>query len=166
MRNNKNHAKIRFLCQAAIIAALYVVLTLISGALGLASGAIQIRISEALCVLPFFMPAAVPGVTLGCLIYNIIGSGNILDIIFGTLATLIGVLGARLLRKWKWTVTIPTIAANTLILPFVLKYGFMLEEPVMFFVSTIFIGEFIAAGIFGTVLLLAIEKRFGNKNGR
>jgi uncharacterized membrane protein len=163
MRNNKKHAKAIYLCYAALIAALYVVLSLISGALGLASGAIQVRISEALCVLPFFMPAAVPGVTIGCLIYNIIGSGNILDIVFGTLATFIGAVGARLLRKCKWAVTLPTIAANTLIIPFVLKYGFMLDDSIWFFFITIFIGEFIAAGILGTVFLISIEKRFGGK---
>ncbi len=160
MRNEKKHAKVRYLCYAAIIAALYVALTLVSGALGLASGAIQVRISEALCVLPFFTPAAIPGVTLGCLIYNIIGSGNILDIVFGSLATFIGAVGARLLRKWKWTVSIPTIAANTIIIPFVLKYGFMLEDSIIFFIVTIFIGEFIAAGILGTALLFALNKRF------
>ena len=160
MKNNKIHAKVRFLCHAAIIAALYVVLTLISAMLGLASNPIQVRISEALCVLPFFSAAAVPGVTVGCLIANVITSGNVLDIVFGTLATLIGAVGAYLLRKWKWTVSIPTIAANTLIIPFVLKYGFMLEDSVLFFAVTIFIGEFISAGILGTTLLLALQKRF------
>ena len=159
MKTNKTHAKVRFLCHAAIIAALYVVLTLISAMLGLASNPIQIRISEALCVLPFFSAAAVPGVTIGCLIANVITSGNILDIVFGTLATLIGAVGARLLRKWKWTVSIPTIAANTVIIPFVLKYGFMLEDSMLFFAATIFLGEFISAGIFGTTLLFALEKR-------
>ena len=150
----------KYLCYAAIIAALYVALSLISGAFGLASGVIQVRISEALCVLPFFTPAAIPGVTIGCFIYNIIGSGEILDIVFGTLATLIGAIGARLLRKCKWVITIPTIAANALIIPFVLKFGFMLEDSVAFFMVTIFIGEFIAAGILGTLLLLALNKRF------
>ena len=160
MRNNKNHAKVRYLCYAAVIAALYVALTLVSGALGLASGAIQVRISEALCVLPFFMPAAIPGVTIGCFLYNLLFVGNILDIIFGTLATLIGAIGARLLRKWKWTVSIPTIAANALIIPFVLKFGFNLQESIGYFMVTILIGEFIAAGILGTLLLTAINKRF------
>ena len=160
MRNQKNRAKVKYLCYAAIIAALYVALSLISGAFGLASGVIQVRISEALCVLPFFTPAAIPGVTIGCFIYNIIGSGEILDIVFGTLATLIGAIGARLLRKCKWMITIPTIAANALIIPFVLKFGFMLEDSVAFFMVTIFIGEFIAAGILGTLLLLALNKRF------
>ena len=160
MKSNKNHAKVLFLCHAAIVAALYVVLTLVSALLGLASNPIQVRISEALCVLPFFSAAAVPGLAVGCLITNIITTGNILDIVFGTLATLIGAIGARLLRKWKWTVTLPTIAANTLILPFVLKYMFMLEESVLFFAATIFAGEFISAGIMGMILLFALQKRF------
>ena len=159
MKANKNHAKVRYLCLAAIIAALYVSLSLVSGALGLASGAIQVRISEALCVLPFFTSAAIPGVTIGCLIFNIISSGNILDIIFGTLASFIGVIGSRMLRKWKWSITLPTIAANTIIIPFVLKYGFMLEESILFFAATLFIGEFMAAGILGNALLLALQKR-------
>ena len=159
MKNKKIHAKVLFLCHAAIVAALYVVLTLVSALLGLASNPIQVRISEALCVLPFFSAAAVPGLAVGCLIANIITTGNILDIVFGTLATLIGAIGARLLRKWKWTVTLPTIAANTLILPFVLKYMFMLEESVLFFAATIFAGEFISAGILGMILLFALKKR-------
>ena len=160
MKNNKNHAKVRYVCYAAIIAALYVALSTVSGALGLASGAIQMRISEALCVLPFFTTAAIPGVTVGCFIYNLIASGNILDIIFGTLATLLGAIGARLLRKWKWAVCIPTIAANTVIIPFVLKYGFMLEDSIIFFAVTILIGEFISVGVLGTTLLFALNKRF------
>ena len=160
MRNKQNHAKVRFICYSAIIAASYVALTAVSAMLGLASGAIQVRISEALCVLPFFTAAAVPGVTVGCLISNVLFSGNVLDIVFGTIATLIGAIGARLLRKWKWTVSIPTIAANTIIIPFVLKYGFMLEDSVIFFAVTIFIGEFISAGILGTALLFALNKRF------
>ena len=160
---NKSHAKVLFLCHAALIAALYVVFTLFSAALGLSSNVVQIRISEALCVLPFFSAAAVPGLTVGCLIANLITTGNILDVIFGTLATLLGAVGARLLRKWKWTVSLPTIAANTLIIPFVLKYGFMLEDSVLFFAATIFAGEFISAGILGTVLLIALQKRFNKE---
>jgi len=160
MKNSYNKTRITRLCLAAIIAALYVALTMLSATLGLASNPIQLRISEALCILPYFTPAAIPGVTVGCLISNIILSGNILDIVFGTLATLIGAVGARLLRKSKWLVALPTVAANTLILPFVLKYMFALSESVIFFVITIFIGEFLSAGLMGTALLLVIEKRF------
>ena len=81
-----------FLTQAAMIATIYVVLTGIAAGFDLANGAIQVRFSEALTVLPFFTPAAVPGLTIGCLLSNILFSGNIFDIIFGTLATLLGAL--------------------------------------------------------------------------
>ena len=96
--------KVLFLTQAAMIAALYVVLTFIANAFGLASGVIQVRLSEALTVLPFFTPAAVPGLYVGCLLANLLTGGCLLDILVGSLATLIGALGTRALRKWKWLV--------------------------------------------------------------
>ena len=153
-----SRAKTVYLCTAAIIAALYVALTHLSNAFGLASGVIQCRISEALCVLPFFTPAAIPGLTVGCVIANLTTSASLVDIIFGSLATLIGAVGARLLRKHKWLVTLPTILANTLILPFVLKFILNLEESVWFFFITIFAGELISAGIIGMIFLLSFEK--------
>ena len=78
MRNKK----VLFAVQAAMIAALYVVLTYITNLLGLASGTIQVRFSEALCILPVFTPAAIPGLFIGCLISNLITGGIIWDIIF------------------------------------------------------------------------------------
>lgn len=82
-----------------MIAALYVVLTYITNLLGLASGTIQVRFSEALCILPVFTPAAIPGLFIGCLISNLITGGIIWDIIFGSIATLLGALGTYFLRK-------------------------------------------------------------------
>ena len=79
--------KIMYLSQAAMIAALYVVLTLLANALGLANYAIQVRFSEALTILPFFTPAAIPGLTIGCLLSNIFTGCAPLDVLFGTLAT-------------------------------------------------------------------------------
>ena len=156
-------AKTVYLCTAAIIAAMYVALTHVSNALGLASGVIQCRISEALCILPFFTPAAVPGLTVGCIIANLTTSASLVDIVFGSLATLIGAVGARLLRKRRWLTPVPTILANTLILPFVLKFMLGLEESVWFFFVTIFIGELISAGVVGMVFLFAFE-RLNKKN--
>lgn len=95
MRNKK----VLFAVQAAMIAALYVVLTYITNLLGLASGTIQVRFSEALCILPVFTPAAIPGLFIGCLISNLITGGIIWDIIFGSIATLLGALGTYFLRK-------------------------------------------------------------------
>ena len=95
MRNKK----VLFAVQAAMIAALYVVLTYITNLLGLASGTIQVRFSEALCILPVFTPAAIPGLFIGCLISNLITGGIIWDIIFGSIATLLGALGTYFLQK-------------------------------------------------------------------
>ena len=101
----KNQQRVRFITLAAIIAALYVVLTLVSAAFGLSSGVIQVRISESLCILAFFTPAAIPGMTIGCLVSNLVTGANVLDVVFGTLATLLGVYGGYLLRKKKWLIT-------------------------------------------------------------
>ena len=111
-----------FTTQAAMIAALYVVLTFLSNALGLANGAIQLRLSEALTVLPFFTPAAIPGLFTGCLISNMLTGCAPFDILFGSLATLLGAVGTRVMRKSKWLAPVSPIIANTLIIPFVLMY--------------------------------------------
>ncbi len=95
---NKN---VLFLTQAAMIAALYVVLTEISNIFGLASFAVQIRFSEALTILPFFTPAAIPGLFVGCIISNLLVSANIFDIIFGSLATLSGAFLTHLIGRWS-----------------------------------------------------------------
>ena len=149
--------KTLFLCYAAIIAAMYVALTLVSSAFGLSSGVIQCRLSEALCVLPIFTPAAVPGLTVGCLIANLFTPGVMWqDIIFGTLATFLGALGAYLLRKCRFLAPLPTVAANTLIIPFVLKFAYNVGDALPFLFLTVGIGEIISAGVFGTVLLVSL----------
>ena len=114
MQHSKKKAgKLLFLCQAALIAALYATLTLVIGAFGLASGAIQIRVSEALCVLALFTPAAIPGLTVGCLIANISMALLWQDVVFGTLATLIGAWGAYALRRHACLSPMPTVLSNT-----------------------------------------------------
>lgn len=149
--------QVLFLTQAGVIAALYVVLTLLANAFGLANHPIQVRFSEALTVLPFFTPAAIPGVTLGCLISNIITGCAIPDIIFGTLASLIGAVGTYLLRKSKWFAPIPPIVANTVIVPFVLLYAYGMEPLWLSFI-TVGIGEIISCGVLGMVLLNVLSR--------
>ena len=121
---NKN---VTMITQGAIIAALYVVLTMLANALGLANQAIQIRFSEALCILPFFTFAAIPGLAVGCLISNILTGALIWDVLFGTLATLIGAVGTYLLRKNKILMMVPPVLANVIIIPLVLCYGYGLS---------------------------------------
>ena len=155
----KNQQRVRFITVAAMIAALYVVLTLVSAAFGLASGAIQIRISEALCVLTFFTPAAIPGLTIGCLIANIVTSATVLDIVFGTLATFIGAFLGYYLRNNKWLITMPTVLANTIIIPFVVYYGLGFTDMAIPLIAlTVFLGEFISATILGMGLLEILKK--------
>lgn len=149
-----------FITQAALIAALYVVLTLASAAFGLDSKAIQFRLSEVLTVLPALTPAAIPGLFIGCLLSNFICGAMLPDMIFGSLATLIGAVGTYFIgKRVKWLSALPPIAANTVIVPLVLKYAYHLDGTVPFFALTVFIGEFVCCGILGTVLLYAIPKR-------
>lgn len=149
--------KILFLTQAAMIAALYVVLTFIANAFGLASGAIQVRLSEALAVLPFFTPAAIPGLYVGCLLANLLTGGCLLDILVGSLASLIGAAGAYMLRRQKWLVPLPTIIANALIVPFVLIHGYGLADAWWYLFLTVGAGEIISCGILGMGLLLVLR---------
>ena len=149
-----------FITQAALIAALYVFLTLVSASFGLDSKAIQFRLSEVLTVLPALTPAAIPGLFIGCLLSNFICGAMLPDMIFGSLATLIGAVGTYFIgKRVKWLSALPPIAANTVIVPLVLKYAYHLDGTVPFFALTVFIGEFVCCGILGTVLLYAIPKR-------
>lgn len=150
--------KVLFITQGAIIAALYVALTHISNIAGLASGAIQIRLSEVLTILPVFTPAAIPGLFLGCLISNLTTGCIPWDIVGGSLATLIGAIGTYLLRKYPYIASLPPIIANVAIVPFVLAYAYHFEGTIPYFMLTVGIGEIICCGVLGTALLAAIKK--------
>ena len=149
----------RFLCISALIAALYVALTYLAAAMGLASGAIQVRFSEALCILPYFTPAAIPGVTIGCLLSNLLTGGAPLDVMFGTLATLIGAVVARLLHKYKWLVPLPSVLSNMAIIPPILIFVYGVDDAYSYLVLTVGIGEVISIYGIGMILLYALEKR-------
>lgn len=150
---------LRFLCRGALIAALYVVLTWLCALVGLDKGVIQMRLSEALCVLPAFTGAAVPGLFVGCLLANLLTGSALPDVVFGSLATLIGALGAYFLRRRKWLVPLPTVLANTLIIPFVLRFAYGAEGSIPYFMLTVGAGEVISAYICGMVLYAALERR-------
>lgn len=156
MKKNNNPI---FLTQAAVIAALYVVLTLLANALGLANYSIQVRFSEALTILPLFTPAAVPGLFVGCLLSNILTGCIFWDIIFGPIATLLGAIGTRLLRKKsKWLATLPPILSNTLIVPFILAFAYKFDGSLPYFILTVGIGELLSCGILGLILYSALYK--------
>ena len=149
---NQN-SKVLFLAQAAMIAAIYVVLTVLGASL--AFGEVQIRFAEALTILPVFTPAAIPGLFIGCLLGNILGGA----IIFGSIATLIGADFTRMLRnKSKYLAPLPPVVANTIIVPFVLKYAYAVPLPIPFMMLTVGVGEVISAGVIGLILYEALYK--------
>lgn len=163
MKAKKNAKTITlYTTRGALIGALYVVLTMLATALGLSSSAIQFRISEALCILPIFYPEAIPGLFVGCFLSNLLSGCNIWDIIFGSVATLIGAVGARLLRdipeRHKWICTLPTIGANMIIVPFMLIYAYGLPDAYLFLMITVGIGEIVCAGIGGSGLYYLLKK--------
>lgn len=151
--------KSKFLCQGAVIAALYVVLTWLAALLGLSSGAIQVRFSEALCILPYFTPAAIPGLFIGCILANLLTGAVLWDVIFGSLATLIGAFFAYGLRRCKWLVPLPTVLANMLIVPFVLQLAYGVPDAWWYLVATVGAGEVISVYGLGMLLLFALDKR-------
>ena len=157
MTNRNTKSTALFLSQGAIIAAMYVALTLIFAPISY--GAVQVRIAEALTILPLFTPAAIPGLFIGCIIANGIGGGILLDVVFGSLATLIGAAGGYLLRFNRWLVPIPTIVANSVIIPFVLKYGYGIDLPLWMLMIYLAIGEIIGCYLLGELLATGILKR-------
>ena len=149
--------KALFITQAAVIAALYVVLVV--GFNYISFGPIQFRVAEALTILPYFTPAAIPGLFIGCILANVIGGAVIWDIIFGSIATLIGAVFTYLLRKKsKFLAPLPPVLANTIIVPWVLKYAYGAEEMVWFMAVTVGIGEILACYVLGMILLFALNK--------
>lgn len=155
----KRNNKASFITHAAVIAALYVVLTYFASVLGLSNGVIQIRFSEALTILPFFTSAAIPGLFIGCIIANILSGAVVWDIVFGSLATLIGAVFTYLLRKkTKWLAPLPPVVSNTVIVPFVLTYAYGVPDGILFLMLTVGIGEVISCGVLGIILLKCLEK--------
>ncbi len=150
--------KTKFLTQGALIASLYVVLTYITNLAGMASGAIQVRISEALCILPAFTLPAVPGLFIGCLAANLLTGAALWDVMFGSVATLLGALGTRYFGKNKFLAPVFPIVSNTVIIPFVLKLAYGVEQGYIFLALSIFIGEVISCGVLGILLYKALEK--------
>ena len=153
MNNKGTH----FLVQGAAIAAVYVVLTLVFAPLSF--GEVQIRFSEALTVLPFFTPAAIPGLFVGCIIANLLGGAIPVDIIFGSIATLIGAFFSYQLRNInRFLAPLPPIIANTVIVPFVLRYGYGVALPIPFMMLTVGVGEVVGCGVLGLVLYTALNR--------
>ncbi len=146
---------VKQLVRGAVIAALYTVLTTLTAPISF--GPIQFRISEALTVLPFIMPEAVLGLTVGCFISNLLVS-NIFDIIFGTLATFVAALITSRIKK-MWLVPLPAVIANALIVGFVVTTMTMKFSLYVFAVTALSIGisELMVCYCLGIPLLVLIN---------
>ena len=150
--------KLLYLAQAAMIAALYVVLTYVFAPISFSE--IQVRIAEALTILPVFTSAAIPGLFIGCLLGNIIGGALIPDVILGSLATLIGAFFTWKLRNaHPFLAPIPPILSNMIIVPFVLKYAYLIDLPIPLMMLTVGIGEVLSCGVLGLFLYYALRSR-------
>lgn len=173
---SSNRSTVHYLTAGALIAAVYAAVTLLCSLAGLSSGVIQVRLSEALCVLVLFTPAAVPGLWIGCVIANLF-TGAVWDVVFGSLATLLGAAGGRLLARLseaadragktrraavcRCLVPLPTVAANVLIVPFVLKYAYGYGDAVWLMMVTVGLGEIVSAYVCGLLLMWALCRRGG-----
>ena len=168
----------KFISQAAIIAALYVVFSLLTYQFSYLE--IQCRVAEALCMTIFFTPAGIAGVFIGCFITNLFG-GSVIDMIFGSLTTLLAAaltypIAARTIRKkhgpvlkmpYMLLIPIPTVVCNALIIPFVLYYGYQIKSfanatsqmPVLGLLAfSVFAGEMISCYVFGPLFAIAINR--------
>ena len=140
-----------------MIAAIYVILTEIFMPISFSVG--QVRIAEALTILPAFTPAAIPGLFIGCLIGNILGGAVLLDIVFGSLATLIGAYFTYLLRKQnKFLSPLPPIISNAIIIPLILRYAYGFPDAILFMVLMVGIGEVVSCGVLGMILYSSLAK--------
>lgn len=160
----RRNRRVTFIVTAAMIAALYVVLSLVSNAFGLASGAIQLRISEALTILPAFTPAAVPGLAIGCLLFNLLSGAAMPDVIFGTIATLLGAIGSwRIATLWRgkrfmpFLLPLPPVFWNACIIPWVLKVAYGLTDVYWYLFATVGLGELLSCGVLGLLLYSSVK---------
>ena len=144
---------------AALIAALYVVLTFVANAAGLASGAIQVRLSEMLTILPLFTWAAVPGLPIGCVLANFLTGCALWDVVFGPIAPLLGALGTYYIGRRKPALgPVFPIVSNALIVPLVLQYVYGLEGSYWYFMVTVGAGEIISCGFLGWLLYKGVKR--------
>jgi Predicted membrane protein len=146
----------RYIAHAGIIATIYVALTIIFQPISF--GEMQVRVAEILTILPFFTPAAVPGLFIGCLLANIFGSSLILDIIIGSLSTLLAAYISYRLRFNKYLVPIPPIVGGIIFVPLILYFSGITTIPIPLLMLSVGIGQFISCGILGITLLFFLEK--------
>ncbi len=152
-KGKKTSVSVRYISRSAAIAVIYASLAYVSAPLQIFF--FQFRLSEAMCILPIFMPEAIPGLFIGCMLANYLSGAVVFDIIFGSLATLLGAFGAYVLRrlpeKLMWLTTLPTVIANAVIVPFVIMYAYGSPESYAFLAVTVAVGEIVTASLLGSL---------------
>ncbi len=149
---------IKHITRAAAVAAMYTALSLLSNILGLASGALQLRLSEALCLMPLIFPESIWGLFVGCLLSNVLTGCVVWDIIFGSLATLFAAYLSLRLKKYISLAVLPPVIINALAVPFILKYAYGIGDAWWYLCITVGIGQLIVCGIFAPMLTRGIKK--------
>lgn len=152
---NANRARIAYIAKGAVIAALYAALCIVLQSISF--GPIQVRVANALMIMPFYTSAAIPGLFIGCIIANTVGGGILIDVVAGSLVTLGGAIGARALRKTPWLMPLPTVVLNIIVVPLILKYGYGVPLPLYLSMIYIAIGAVIACYGLGMPLYYALK---------
>ncbi len=160
MENRKNFSMtLKYIVMGAAIAAIYATLTLVLQPISFS--VYQVRVSEALSILPYFTSSAVPGLFIGCLIANLLGGAVIWDVVFGSIATLIAAAIAYFMKKHnvsKFLIPLPSVIANTIIIGLLMRYVYNFDMSLLLCMLSIFVGQAIACYVVGIPLMLAIEK--------
>ena len=168
--------RVQLLTQGAVVAALYVVLCQIFAPISFRD--VQFRVAEGLTILPCFTPAAIPGLFVGCILGNLLAGAIPADVIFGSLATLLGALGTyaigRAVKKQPeipaltFALPVPPIVSNAVIIPFILYYGYGITVPIPLQMLTVCLGEVLGCGVVGMILYFALspvaDRVFGPEN--
>lgn len=149
-----SHFSIKDLTIAAVIAALYAALTVVFAPISY--GVVQFRISEALTLLPILFPQAIPGLTVGCLVSNLIGGYGVWDVVLGTLATLIAAILTYRLRGRLWLAALPPVVVNAVIVGGMLHFMFSL--PLLATMASVGLGELAVVAVLGVTMILALKK--------
>ena len=150
---------LKYIVMGAAIAAIYATLTLVLQPISFS--VYQVRVSEALSILPYFTSSAVPGLFIGCLIANLLGGAVIWDVVFGSIATLIAAAIAYFMKKHnvsKFLIPLPSVIANTIIIGLLMRYVYNFDMSLLLCMLSIFVGQAIACYVVGIPLMLAIEK--------
>ncbi|MDR3294930.1 MAG: QueT transporter family protein [Clostridiales Family XIII bacterium] len=149
-------SRTRFLVQAALIGAVYAALTMALAPLSY--GPVQMRVSEALTVLPYFTPAAIPGLFVGCFLANLISPVGAVDVVCGSLATLLAACASYGLRKWRFLTPLPPVLFNAVIIGTMLYYVYDVDLSLPLNMAWVGLGQLVACYVLGYPLLRLLEK--------